>query len=215
MFSNEDEPRALSKGDESKDLIALTFNISWGTEKVDDVLAQLKAHKVKATFFVSGEWAERHPDLLEKISEGNHEIGMMGYRYDSYLEQKTEQVKTDLQKAKEIFDKLGYDQIELIRPPHGHFNKDVIELAEQEGLKVVQWSINTHDWENPGKDKIIDQVVKEGDSGDIVLMHASDSVKQTPEALEVILPGLKQKGLKLASVSQLITGDQTTTKEAD
>src|SRR5690625_5233162 len=70
------EPVVFSKGDANKETIALTFNISWGEEKVFDILNQLEADQVQATFFVSGEWAERHPDILKKIAEGKNELGM-------------------------------------------------------------------------------------------------------------------------------------------
>src|SRR5690625_4105669 len=64
-----DQETALTKGNENEDRIALTFNISWGEEKIFDILNVLDEHKVRATFFVSGEWAERHPQIMEEISE--------------------------------------------------------------------------------------------------------------------------------------------------
>lgn len=44
-------------------------------------------------------------------------------------------------------------------------------------------------------------------------MHASDSVKQTPKALEVILPGLKQKGLTFVSITELASGGEAKTSQ--
>src|SRR5690625_6914320 len=54
-----DQQTALTKGNVKENNIALTFNISWGEEKVYDILQVLKEQKVRATIFVSGEWAER------------------------------------------------------------------------------------------------------------------------------------------------------------
>ncbi|KHE71706.1 polysaccharide deacetylase family sporulation protein PdaB [Halobacillus sp. BBL2006] len=213
VFSNDGEPRALSQGSTDQSLVALTFNISWGNDKVHEILKQLETHKTQATFFVSGEWAERHPDIMDEIQEGKHEIGMMGYAYESYLELKPEQVVSDLQQAKEAFDKLGFKDVKWIRPPHGHMDKEVLTLIEKEGMQAVQWSVNPHDWENPGTNYIIDQVLKQGSKGDIILLHASDSVKQTPKALEVILPGLKQKGLKFVSITELVSGGESETTQ--
>src|SRR5690625_4526445 len=64
-----DTPTALIKGNESEANISLTFNISWGEEKVEGILKELKQNQVQATFFVSGEWAERHPAIVERIIE--------------------------------------------------------------------------------------------------------------------------------------------------
>lgn len=208
VFSKQ-EPTVFSKGDENRETIALTFNISWGEEKVYDILKQLEADQVQATFFVSGEWAERHPDILEKIVEDKHELGMLGYRYKSYLEQEIDQVRKDLYYAQEIFKKLGYPNIELLRTPSGHFNKEIIALAEQLGYKVIHWNVNPHDWKNPGTDIIVNTVMEKTTNGDILLLHASDSVKQTAKALQTVLPGLKNKGLEFVTISELYSQADT------
>ncbi|MGY0694065.1 polysaccharide deacetylase family sporulation protein PdaB [Virgibacillus sp. FSP13] len=204
VFSAEEEPTALTKGNKDEANIALTFNISWGENKVFDILKQLKQENVQATFFLSGEWAERHPEIVEKITDGKHEIGMLGYRYKSYLEQDIEQVKKDLLKAKEVFQKLGYKDVNLVRPPSGHFNEEIIKLAENLGLTVIHWNVNPNDWKNPGTNEITDTVMKKTTNGDIILLHASDSVKQTAKALKTILPGLKNKDFTFVSLSELI-----------
>src|SRR5690625_6595150 len=106
---------------------------------------------------------------------------MLGYRYKSYLDQEIGQVRKDLLYAKEIFGKLGYEDIELLRPPSGHFNEDVIELAEELGYKVIHWNVNPNDWKNPGAQTIIDHVMEQASNGDIVLLHASRSEEHTSE----------------------------------
>ncbi|ASN03639.1 polysaccharide deacetylase family sporulation protein PdaB [Virgibacillus necropolis] len=215
VFSSSDEPAAFVKGNSKENNIALTFNISWGEEKVFDILKQLKTHDVQATFFVSGEWAERHPDILEKIKDGNHELGMLGYRYKSYLDQEIGKVRKDILYAKEIFKKLGYENITLMRAPSGHINKEIIELAEELGLKVVHWRVDADDWENPGTQQIVDTIMKETSNGDVILLHASDSVKQTAKALEDILPGLKNKGFQFVSVTELYNQAHSKSKLAE
>src|SRR5699024_10821093 len=100
-FSSAGQEVVLTKGDKNESNIGLTFNISWGEEKVHNILAQLEKHKVQATFFVSGEWAELHPEILEEITEQKHELGMLGHRYKSYLDQEIEEVRKDLIKGKE------------------------------------------------------------------------------------------------------------------
>ncbi|WP_079707995.1 polysaccharide deacetylase family sporulation protein PdaB [Paraliobacillus ryukyuensis] len=205
VFSTKDNPAALSKGNPNDSSVALTFNISWGTEMVKPTLEVLKANEVKTTFFLIGEWAEHHPDLVEAIEADGHEIGMMGYRYKSYIKQDIGQVRKDLAKAQDVFSALGFEDIRLLRTPSGHLNSEVMDLAEQQGYNVIQWNVNPHDWENPGTQTIIDHVVKNTNNGDIVLLNASDSVKQTPEALKTILPKLKDKGKRFVTVSELIS----------
>lgn len=204
VFSKDEEPAALSKGNKDEANIALTFDISWGEERVFDILKRLDQKNVQATFFVSGEWAERHPEIVEKITDGKHELGMLGYRYKSYLDQEIKQVRKDLLHAQEVFRKLGYKDVNLVRAPSGQFNKEIIDLAEDLGLNVIHWNVNPNDWKNPGTDAITNTVMKKTTNGDIILLHASDSVKQTDEALKTILPGLKNKGFQFVSISELI-----------
>ncbi|TQS76164.1 polysaccharide deacetylase family sporulation protein PdaB [Ornithinibacillus gellani] len=197
-------PAALARGNPDAKDIGLTFNISWGEEKVHDILKQLKDSDATATFFVSGEWAERHPDILEAIIADKHELGMLGYRYKSYLDQELSQVRKDLIYAKEVFRKLGYKDIQLLRTPSGHFSEEIIELAESLDFQVIHWNVNPNDWKNPGTQEITDFVLKETDNGDIILLHASDAAKQTAGALKTILPGLKNKGYQFATISEII-----------
>ncbi|WP_186576133.1 polysaccharide deacetylase family sporulation protein PdaB [Aquibacillus kalidii] len=213
VFSSKENPAALSKGNEKEPNIALTFNISWGNEMVTPILEKLKKHDVQATFFIAGEWVERHPEELKNIEENGHEIGMMGYRYKSYLKQEPEQIKKDLAMARDIFGKSGYEDIKLLRTPSGHINKDILAIAENRGFDVINWNVNPEDWKNPGEQVIIDRVMKNTSNGDIILLHASDSVKQTPDALDTILPALKNKGFNMVGVSELISSADSKSKE--
>ncbi|MGN8647764.1 polysaccharide deacetylase family protein [Gracilibacillus sp. HCP3S3_G5_1] len=212
VFSDQDNPRALNTGNTKHASIALTFNISHGSEQVIPILERLKKEDVQATFFVSGEWAERHPDILEQIAEDNHEIGMLGYQYQSYVEQEIDAVRSDLNKAKDIFSKLGYEDIYLLRAPNGHLNEEIIGLAESQGLKVIHWSINPNDWQNPGTEQITNHILNNVGNGDIILLHASDSVKQTEKALENVIPKIKNDK-EFLTISELITQAETNQEE--
>src|SRR5699024_3000234 len=185
VFS-QDEPTALAKGNANETNISLTFNISWGDQRVHDILERLKKENTQATFFVSGEWAERHPDIVEKISEAKHELGMLGYRYKSYLDQEIDQVRKDLLHAKEVFKKMGYEDMERLRTPSGHCIKEIIGLAENLGCKVIDWKVHIHEWKNPETAAIVDYVMKETSNGDIMLLHPSDNVNHTEQALQDI-----------------------------
>lgn len=210
IFSNS-KSVALTKGNIKENRLALTFNISWGDEKVFDILNVLEAHEQRATFFLSGEWAERHPHIIEEILNGKHEIGMLGYRYKSYLEQDIEQVRKDLLYARDVFEKLGLKNIKYVRAPSGQFNKEIITLAEQLGYTVIHWSVNPNDWENPGVEVVTDYIVDKAGNGDIVLLHASDSAKQTAASLENVLPYFTDKGLMMVTISELV--NEMTTEE--
>lgn len=205
FFSFKTEPTALIKGNKDEKTIALTFNISWGEERVNDILEVLEKQNIRATFFVSGEWAERHPQIIKDITKQQHELGMLGYRYKNYLEQEVSQVRKDMIYAKQVFAKLGYKEVRYIRPPSGLFNEEIIALAESIGLEVIHWSINSEDWTNPGVEEIVANVEKSS-NGDIILLHASDIAKQTANALQILIPHFTEKKFSFVTISELKDG---------
>lgn len=209
-FSTKEGPKAIYKGDKD---IALTFNIGWGDEKAEPILDALKKENIKtATFFLSGSWAERHPDIVNRIVKDGFEIGILGYDYVDYTDLDESKIRRDLLRAQDSFKKLNIKEIELVRAPTGHFDEKTLKIAERLGYTVVHWSIDSMDWENPGVDKIVSNV-KKAKKGDIVLLHASDSAKQTAKAIPLIAKELQQKNVKLVSVSEMIANATSSSKE--
>lgn len=214
VFSTKDGPRAIYKGDGNGKKIALSFDISWGDEKALPILDTLKKEGItNATFFLSAAWAERHPDIVKRIIADGNEIGSLGYKYVDYTKLEDQKIRRDILQAQEVFQKLGVKDITLLRPPTGNFNQAVLSIAEKLGFTVVHWSIDSDDWQNPGVNIIVDNVLHKLHKGDIILLHASDSVKQTNEALPKIIRGIKQDNYKVVSISELIANGDSKSKE--
>ncbi|MGJ7923024.1 polysaccharide deacetylase family sporulation protein PdaB [Neobacillus sp. LXY-4] len=210
VFTAKDSPKAIYKGEKD---VALTFNIGWGDEKAEPIIDILKKENVKsATFFLSGSWAERHPDLVERMVKEGFEIGILGYSYQDYSELEDSKIRKDLVLAQEAFKKLNVKGIELVRAPTGHFDQRALKIASQYGYKFVHWSIDSKDWTNPGV-KEITKNVSRAKKGDIILLHASDSAKQTAKALPEVIDELRRKGLKLVSVSEMIANGNAQSSE--
>jgi polysaccharide deacetylase family sporulation protein PdaB len=210
VFSTKGGPKAVYRGENN---LALTFNIGWGDEKAGPILDTLRRENVKsATFFLSGSWAERHPDTVARIAKQGYEIGMLGYAYEDYRDLEDAKIAKDISKAQVVFKKLNIKEVKLLRAPTGHFDERTLKIAERYGFTVVSWSVDSKDWQNPGVDKITENV-KKANRGDIVLLHASDAAKQTANALPGILKDIRSKGLKFVSVSEMIAGGSVQSKE--
>lgn len=210
VFSTDDGPRAVYKAEEKDLEVALTFNISWGDERAVPILDELKKQKInQATFFLSASWAERHPDVVERIKKEGHEIGTMGYDYNSYTSMEPNEIRQDLAKSQKVFTSLGIKEVKLLRPPNGHFNKDILKLANKMGYTIIHWSIDSKDWTNPGVKEIVSNTTKPLHGGDIVLLHASDSAQQTAEALPYIQHSLQSKKISNVTVSTLISNTKS------
>ncbi|MEK3889054.1 polysaccharide deacetylase family protein [Bacillus sp. FSL K6-3431] len=208
VFGTKDGPKAIYKGEKG---IALTFNIGWGDVQAEPILDVLEKQEIRSvTFFLSGAWAERHPQTVKRIKEMGFEIGSLGYAYEDYTDLEDTKVRRDITKGLEALNKLDINDITLLRSPTGHFDKRTLSIAESIGLTVVHWSLNSQDWKNPGVEAITKQVEK-AKSGDIILMHASDSALQTAEALPKVISHIKDKG-DPTTVTGLIANGKVKTK---
>ncbi|MFD2707256.1 polysaccharide deacetylase family sporulation protein PdaB [Salibacterium lacus] len=213
VFSTEEGPSAFYRADIDEKKTALTFNISWGEDRALPILDILKEKEVEAVFFVSGAWAERHPDIMERMMEDGHTIGSHGYRYDHYPNMDEEEIIRDLNLShKKINDVTGLD-VEYFRPPHGDFTPSVLETITKSGYTTVHWSVGGDDWENPGVNQIVSDITGALQPGDVIMLHASDSARQTGEALPVIIEDLREKGYSFASLDELISQAETDVEE--
>jgi polysaccharide deacetylase family sporulation protein PdaB len=214
VFSPAAEATAYYKAETNDKKIALTFNISWGEEKAIPILDTLKEEGINnATFFLSASWAERHPDIVERIVKDGHEIGSHGYRYENYPGWEEDKIRKDIQRAHQTLYELTNKTPKLLRPPNGNFDKRVLKIAEAQKYKLIHWSIDSKDYSNPGVEQIVSNVVENATGGDIVLFHASDRVKYTNTALPTIIGQLKKKGYSFVSVSELLASTDTKSKE--
>ncbi|AQR78479.1 polysaccharide deacetylase family sporulation protein PdaB [Paenibacillus larvae] len=198
-------PKAIYSVPTDKKVIALTFDISWGDKRAEPILKILEEKGVKnATFFLSSPWTKSHPEIVKKIKDGGFEIGSHGHKHVNYSSLNDEEIRKQIQTADSTLTDAVGQKPNLIRMPNGDFDKRVLKIAKDLGYSVIQWDTDSLDWMNIGTDKIIDRVMKKVHPGDIVLMHASDSCKQTHEALPVIIDQLKAKGYEFVTVGELL-----------
>jgi polysaccharide deacetylase family sporulation protein PdaB len=186
-------------------VIALTFDISWGDQTPYPVLDILQEQDITATFFLSGPWVKQYPDIPRRIQADGHEVASHGYRHINYSNLSKSEVKKEISAAHDNILEITGVTANLIRMPNGDYNNQVIQAAQELGYTPVQWSVDSLDWMNPGIDNIIDRVNKKVHPGAIILMHASDTCKQTTAALPTVIQNLQEQGYQFVTVSELIT----------
>ncbi len=185
--------------------VALTFDISWGHVTAPPVLDILKREKVRSTFFLSGPWTQNHSDIARRITEDGHEIASHGWRHINYTSIRPHEIQQEVGKAEEAIRTVTGKTTKMIRTPNGDYDSAVVTTLRGMGYEVIQWSTDSLDWMNPGVGNIVGRVLRLAHPGDIILMHASDSCKQTVEALPAVIAGLREKGFELVTVSELLT----------
>ncbi|OEH86368.1 polysaccharide deacetylase family sporulation protein PdaB [Desulfuribacillus stibiiarsenatis] len=198
-------PSAIYKVNTEQKMVALTFDISWGRKAPEPILNILEQKNAKAvTFFLSGPWARDNADLVRRMDQMGIEIASHGWKHVNYSKYDDEYIKEQMLLAHQTLLELTGKEPTLIRTPNGDFNKRTLKVAADMGYSVIQWDTDSKDWMRPGPDKIVENVLSKVHPGDIILLHASDSALQTIDALPRIIDGLREKGYKIVTVTQLI-----------
>ncbi|RXT05327.1 polysaccharide deacetylase family sporulation protein PdaB [Ammoniphilus sp. CFH 90114] len=209
-------PAAIYKVETDQKKLALTFDISWGEHRAAPILDILEQKGVKkATFFLSAEWSKEHPDIVKRILKQGYEIGSHGYKHINYSRLTDDEIRQQIRKADTVLQEVTGKKPNLIRTPNGDIDKRVLQIADELNYTVIQWDTDSKDWLNPGVEQIVHNVVSHAHPGDIILLHASDSSKQTHLALPTIIDQLKGKGYEFTSVSELIADAKVKAKEID
>ena len=192
------------KTDEKK--VAITFDAAWGDEDTDELIAILKENDVRSTFFMVGGFLERYPQSVKKFAEAGHEIANHS---DTHLHMSglgEEQIIKELSGCETKITNITGKSTKLFRAPYGDYDEALVKKAREQGYQVVQWDVDSLDWKDLTPEEIVSRVEKNIKEGSIVLFH--NGAKNTPEALKILLPKLKQKGYSFVTAGELIYKDK-------
>ncbi|MBP1989185.1 polysaccharide deacetylase family protein [Paenibacillus eucommiae] len=201
---------AIYRVDIPKKWVALTFDIGWGGKVAPRVIRVLRRYNVnKATFFLSGPVAQLRTNIVKLIQRNGFEIGSHGYLHENYTSQSKSWIRKEVRKAERVIFSATGIRPRLIRTPNGDMNPAVIRQLSTLGYRTIHWSVDSLDWKNPGVKAIIRNTTHKTHAGDIILLHASDSAKQTAQALPYIIQLLRAKGFSFVSVTELLNSKKT------
>nr|WP_229725520.1 polysaccharide deacetylase family protein [Paenibacillus abyssi] len=190
-------------------LIALTFDDGPDSMDTPAILDLLGQYNAKATFFVVGKRVEKYPELVKREIVEGHEIANHTYNHMYFNKGvNAEKIQEEIKKAERLIFNITGQKPSLFRPPGGFYNEMVVSASIKSDYQIVMWSWHqdTRDWSTPGVNAIVNKVLKNARNGDIILFHDYvEGQTQTIEALEQILPELKNRGFQFVTVSELLT----------
>ena len=201
--------------DDNSRYVALTFDEgpSGYTQQILDILDE---KGVSATFFLQGDAVEEHPELAAAIADAGHELGSNAYSNTNLTGLTGEELRSQITRGFDAIEQATGQRPGLLRAPFGSFTTqnwaDSMDLMSA----VVYWSVDSGDWELPGSDAIVENVMGSVRSGNIVLLTDGDATgEQLVAALPDLIDRLEEEGYQIVTVSELVKTDSDLAEELD
>jgi peptidoglycan/xylan/chitin deacetylase (PgdA/CDA1 family) len=144
--------------------------------------------------------AEKYPDLINAIHDQGHVIGNHSQTHPMLTKVSETQLQTEIAKPSATVVGIIGVQPKCLRYPYSTSNSHVRDQIRAHGMITpVGW--NSFDYDRPGVQKIVDQVLNHVYSKQVILMHDGFSKReQTVAALQIIIDGIKKKGLGFSTI---------------
>ncbi|WP_327186687.1 glycosyltransferase [Streptomyces sp. NBC_01334] len=192
--------------------LVLTFDDGPDPVWTPKVLDVLKKHHAHAVFFVTGTMASRYPDLVQRMVDEGHEVGLHTFNHPDLSFQSKKRISWELSQNQLALAGAAGIRTSLFRPPYSSFadamddkSWPVTEYIGSLGYLTVVNNTDSEDWKKPGVEEIISRATPKGGRGAIVLMHDSGGDRhQTVQALDRFLPELKSRGYEFENLTEAL-----------
>lgn len=179
--------------------IAITFDDGPHPSYTEQLLDGLKERGVPATFFVTGEHAQLHPDIIKRMQEEGHLIGNHTYSHIQLTKGNREQFKEELIKTNEIIKEITGEEVEFVRPPYGSWDKS---FEKELNMFPVLWNVDPLDWCSSNVSRIVEKIVSKAGENDIILMH--DYYDTSVTAALKAIDELMEQGYTFVTVEEIL-----------
>jgi len=194
---------AFYKGIKGQNSIALSYDDGPSEEFTPAVLDMLKKHNIKACFFCIGEKALDHPEIIKRIDEEGHLIGIhsMTHSYFFDLFSKKRMI-AELEDTTAIIKNITGKECRWFRPPYGVSNPPLAKAVNHCRLLTIGWSLKTKDTSGKKSSVLIKRIEKKINKRDMILMHDNRevSIKLTEKIIEIA----KNKNYKISRPDHLL-----------
>ena len=195
-------PGVLFQVDTDSLVVALTIDDAPSSEVTPGILAVLRRHGARATFFVIGSHAEAHPDLVEAIRAEGHELGNHLFFDRPSIQLDDEEFVRMLHRTDALIRPAGPQK--WCRPASGWIDDGMVELLHQNDYRACLASVYPLDLAAP-RWLTVWQFTANVQPGAILVLHDGGAGRvQTVGILDEVLPLLRAKGYRVVTVSELV-----------
>jgi len=193
-------PGLLRKGPTTTKRVALTFDD--GPDSLTPrYLELLDDLGVPATFFVCGNRAAQHPELIREYLRRGHQVAGHGYDHTRFPRLSRRQLLDQLEQTEHA---IG-GQVSgrpWVRPPHGALDAKSLIATRAAGFVVALWSVDSQDYTDKDPASLAERCgPKHVTAGDVILFH--EGQEWTLDALPRIVTGLQASGLECVTMHDL------------
>ncbi|MBW4084367.1 polysaccharide deacetylase family protein [Paenibacillus sp. S150] len=190
---------------------ALTFDDGPDRRYTPILLDLLKRYGAKATFFVVGSHAEQNPEIIRRMHDEGHLIGIHNYEHKTNWLMRPPTVKRQIQRTDDIIYSITGERSTYYRPPWGIVN--LFDFSKRRQVQIVLWSAMFGDWkEKLGADRLTEKLLAKLNPGEVLLLHDCGTTlgadPKAPEhmlvALERMLQEAERRGLRSIRVDEMI-----------
>lgn len=204
--------QVVYRGDPGRRTVALTFDAGSDAGFTAGILDTLRSEGIRATFSVTGLWAEQNRDLLLAIAAGGHQIINHTYDHASFTGLSTGAAPlTAAERALElsrtettVYHLTQRSTRPYFRPPYGDIDAGVERDAAAAGYgTIVMWTVDSLGWNGAPADAIVERCLVQAAPGAIYVLHVG-SESQDAVALPRVIAGLRAAGYGFATVEELL-----------
>lgn len=193
-----EEPKGQPSNRERKK-IALTFDDGPHPFYTEQLLDGLRERGVKVTFFVTGEHASLHPELIKRMQAEGHLIGNHTYSHMQLRKDNREEFKRQLVQTNEVIREITGQETMFVRPPYGSWDKS---FEKELNMFPVLWTVDPLDWCSQNVSCVTGRIVGHVKENDIILMH--DYYESTVTAALQVVDALQEEGYTFVTVDEIL-----------
>jgi peptidoglycan/xylan/chitin deacetylase (PgdA/CDA1 family) len=180
-------------------VLYLTFDDGPHPTITPRVLDHLAEYNAKATFFCIGDRVKRFPEIMARIVAEGHSIGNHTQHHVNGWKSSDSTYTEDVHQAS------SFIASRLFRPPYGRIKRNQAKILENEGYKIIMWTILSADYDHSlNKEECANRVTGHIDNGNIYLFHDSDKGEERMlHALPILLKLATAKGFLFKRIDEV------------
>lgn len=186
-------------------VLYLTFDAGYENGYTAGILDVLKKREVSAAFFLVGDYLERNPDLVRRMTAEGHIVGNHTLSHPDMTGLDEAAFEGELRGMEQLYEEVtGQTLPKYYRPPQGLYSEKNLELARKLGYKTVFWSLAYADWDNanqPNPDEAVEKLTLRLHDGAVILLHATS--KTNAEILDRLITQWQSMGYRFAPLTEL------------